>query len=79
MESYAVRVVGRLLSADLDGEGRIHIVVGKDDPEWTATAVKMLRLYSGKLIVLGVRAWLPKPLQKRGLRHVAIRRNRKEV
>jgi|GEM_PF-3575239 len=60
MEEYPVRVVGRLLSADLDGEGTVHIILGKDDPNWAATAVRMLRLYTGRVVVVGVRPWLRK-------------------
>ena len=51
------RIVGKLLSADIDGEGNLHIILRGSDKFWVETSARYLRQLNGEVLKFDVRRW----------------------
>jgi len=54
------RIIGKVLDADLDGEGNLHISLKNSNAFWAETAASKLRFLKGRVIKLDVKEWEPK-------------------
>jgi len=60
------RIVGKLLSADLDAEGNLHIVLKGSSRIWVEASARYLRQLNGKILKFDVRRWNSGGNNKRG-------------
>ena len=50
-------VIGKVLAADLDAEGNLHILLKNSNSFWAETAAKRLRQLEGRVIKLDIKEW----------------------
>ena len=58
------RIIGKILDADLDAEGNLHVTLKNSNAFWAETAVKNLRKLKGRVLKLDVKEWEPKQPKK---------------
>jgi len=51
------RIIGKILDADLDAEGNLHVTLKNSNAFWAETAVKNLRKLKGRVLKLDVKEW----------------------
>lgn len=51
------RIIGKMLYADLDAEGNLHVTLKNSNAFWAETAVKNLRKLKGRVLKLDVKEW----------------------
>ena len=54
------RIIGKIIDADLDAEGNLHITLKNSNTFWAETAVKNLRKLKGRVLKLDIKEWEPK-------------------
>ena len=52
-------VIGKVLSADLDAAGNLHIILRNSDQFWAQIATKHLRQLQGQIIKAEIKTWQP--------------------
>lgn len=51
------RIIGKILEADLDADGRLHLTLKNSNAFWAETAVRCLRQLKGQVLKLDVNVW----------------------
>lgn len=54
------RIIGKILEADLDADGQLHLTLKNSNSFWAETAVRRLRQLKGQVLKLDVNEWKPK-------------------
>lgn len=57
-------VIGKVLAADLDAEGNLHVTLKNSNIFWAETAVKRLRQLEGRVVKLDINEWELSPAKK---------------
>jgi hypothetical protein len=52
-------VIGKVLSADLDADGTLHITLKNSNQFWAEIATKRLRQLQGQIIKAEIKTWQP--------------------
>ena len=63
-EKNEFRIIGKILDADLDAEGNLHVTLKNSNVFWAETAVKNLRQLKGRVLKFDVKEWEPKQPKK---------------
>ncbi|MDR0493224.1 MAG: hypothetical protein LBH74_06280 [Nitrososphaerota archaeon] len=50
-------IIGKVISADLDAEGNLHLTLKNSNRFWAETAVRQLRQLKGQVLEAEVKAW----------------------
>jgi hypothetical protein len=58
------RIIGKVLAADLDAEGNLHVALRNSNAFWAETAANRLRQLKGRVLKLDVNEWEPKQPRK---------------
>ncbi len=61
--SNEFRIIGKVLAADLDAEGNLHITLKNSNAFWAETATNRLRQLKGQVLKLDVKEWKSKQLK----------------
>jgi hypothetical protein len=56
-ENKEFRIIGKILSADLDAEGNLHITLKNSNSFWANTAANRLRQLQGRVIKVDIKEW----------------------
>jgi hypothetical protein len=59
MSDTGFLVIGKVLSADLDSEGNLHITLRNSNQFWAEIAAKHMRQLKGQIITVDIKAWQP--------------------
>lgn len=51
------RIIGKIISADLDADGNLHIILKNSNQFWAETATNQLRKSKGLVLKFDVREW----------------------
>jgi len=60
MTDNIFRIIGKVIDADLDAEGQVHLTLKNSNMFWAETAVRRLRQLKGRVLKLDVAEWEPK-------------------
>lgn len=63
-DTYGFRIIGKVLAADLDAEGNLHVALKNSNAFWAETAANRLRQLKGRVLKLDVNEWAPKQPKK---------------
>jgi hypothetical protein len=62
MSDVRFRIIGKVIAADLDGEGNLHLILRHSNQYWSEYAAKHLRELTNQIIEAEIRKWsLNKP------------------
>ncbi|MCL2360101.1 hypothetical protein [Candidatus Bathycorpusculum sp.] len=50
-------IIGKVISADLDAEGNLHLTLKNSNRFWAETAVRQLRQLKGQVLEAEVKTW----------------------
>ena len=64
MPDKEFRIIGKVISADLDAEGNLHITLKNSNQFWAETATNQLRQLKGRVVKIDVTEWATKQLTK---------------
>ena len=51
------RIIGKILEADLDAEGNLHVMLKNSNAFWAETAANKLRQLRGRVLKIDVKEW----------------------
>jgi hypothetical protein len=57
-------IIGKVLSADLDAHGNLHIILKNSNQYWAQTATKHLRQLQSQIIKAEIKTWKPTATKK---------------
>jgi len=53
------RIIGKVIAANLDAEGNLHLILRNSNQYWSEHATKQLRAFTNKTIETEVKKWNP--------------------
>jgi len=59
MSDVKFKIIGKVIAADLDAEGNIHITLKNSNQYWAEYATKHLRNFTGHIIEADIKKWNP--------------------
>jgi hypothetical protein len=65
MQDPSFRIIGKVLEADLDAEGKLNLTIRNSNAFWAETAVRHLRQLKGRVIKIDVIEWEQKPPEQK--------------
>jgi hypothetical protein len=60
LERNNFRVIGKVIDANLDGEGNLNLTLRNSNEFWAETAVKRLRELKGQVLKFDIAEWTQK-------------------
>jgi hypothetical protein len=64
MDNSEFRIIGKIIDADLDAEGNLHVTLKNSNRFWAETAVKNLRRVRGRVLKIDAKEWELNPPKK---------------